>query len=220
MTELLQHTAQALSQALAGHQPQRLEHPGSRPAAVLMPLWESEGRVQVVFTKRNATLPHHPGQISFPGGAADPGDADLAETALRETCEEIGVCQGLVEVVERLDQVLTITNFLVTPYVGLVDARADFRPNPVEVARLVVVPLATVLARESYQLQSVSCEGVAMRQLALARGVPPWPAGPVGIMLNPEPVGCPGRKGPGRGAGGGQRRAKSGGQPPGPRVDN
>lgn len=170
MTDLLQNTAQALSQALAGHQPQRLEHPGSRPAAVLMPLWEDQGQVQVVFTKRNATLPHHPGQISFPGGAADPGDADLAETALRETCEEIGVCQGLVEVVERLDQVLTITNFLVTPYVGLVDARADFRPNPVEVERLVVVPLATVLDRESYQIQSVNWEGVAMRQVALAQG--------------------------------------------------
>ena len=170
MTDLLRHTAQALSQALAGHQPQSLESPGSRPAAVLMPLWEQEGRVQVVFTKRNATLPHHPGQISFPGGAADPEDANLAETALRETCEEIGVCQGLVEVTERLDQVLTITNFLVTPYVGLVDPRAEFNPNPVEVERLVVVPLAKVLDRQSYQPRDVKWEGLTMRQVGLAHG--------------------------------------------------
>ena len=170
MNDLAQQTAQALSLALASHRPQRLEYPGSRPAAVLMPLWEQQGQVQVVFTKRNAALPHHPGQISFPGGAADPDDADLAQTALRETCEEIGVCQGLVEVVERLDQVLTITNFLVTPYLGLVDPRASFKPNPVEVERLVVVPLAKVLERDNYQPRAVNWEGVAMRQVALTHG--------------------------------------------------
>jgi 8-oxo-dGTP pyrophosphatase MutT (NUDIX family) len=170
MSDLLHQTSQALLTALAGHQPQCLEYPGSRPAAVLMPLWERDQRVQVVFTKRNATLPHHPGQISFPGGAVDPEDADLAETALRETCEEIGVCQGLVEVVGRLDQVLTITNFLVTPYLGLVDPRADFRPNPVEVERLVVVPLAKVLDREAYQPRPLQWEGMTLTQVALTQG--------------------------------------------------
>ncbi len=170
MEDMLHQTSQALTQALAGHQPQRLEYPGSRPAAVLMPLWERDGRVHVVFTKRNAHLPHHPGQISFPGGAVDPADSDLAETALRETCEEIGVCQGLVEVVGRLDQVLTITNFLVTPYLGLVDPQADFRPNPVEVERLVVVPLSKVLDRANYQPRPLQWEGVTMRQVALTHG--------------------------------------------------
>jgi 8-oxo-dGTP pyrophosphatase MutT (NUDIX family) len=135
-----------------------------------MPLWEQDHRVQMVFTKRNADLPHHPGQISFPGGAEDPGDADLAETALRETCEEIGVCQGLVEVVGRLDQVLTITNFLVTPYLGLVDSRANFQPNPVEVERLVVVPLAKVLDRANYQPRSLQWQGMTMNQVALTHG--------------------------------------------------
>ncbi|MFH1033494.1 MAG: CoA pyrophosphatase [Pseudomonadota bacterium] len=170
MSDLLQQTSQALQGALAGHQPRRLDYPGSRPAAVLMPLWERDGRVQMVFTKRNADLPHHPGQISFPGGAADPEDSGLSETALRETCEEIGVCQGLVEVVGRLDQVLTITNFLVTPYLGLVDARADFRPNPVEVERLVVVPLAKVLDRANYQPRPLQWQGVSMQQVALTHG--------------------------------------------------
>lgn len=170
MEDLLHQTAQALTQALAGYKPQRLRYSGSRPAAVLMPLWEHNGQVHMVFTKRNVHLSHHPGQISFPGGAVDPDDDNLAETALRETCEEIGVCKGLVVVVKRLEQVLTITNFLVTPYLGIVYARADFQPNPVEVERLVVVPLAKVLNRESYQPCSLQWEGVAMQQVALTHG--------------------------------------------------
>ncbi|CAO0821541.1 CoA pyrophosphatase [Desulfarculales bacterium] len=170
MEDLLHQTSQALLEALAGHQPQRLQYPGSRPAAVLMPLWEHDGRVQVVFTKRNAHLPCHAGQISFPGGAADSEDNGLSETALRETCEEIGVCQGLVEIVGRLDQVLTVTNFLVTPYLGLVNARADFRPNPVEVERLVVVPLSKVLDKANYQPRPLQWEGVTTKQVALTHG--------------------------------------------------
>lgn len=170
MSDLLQNTTQALCQALAGHRPQRLEYPGSRPAAVLVPLWEDQGQVQMVFTKRNATLPHHPGQISFPGGAVDPEDPDLAFTALRETCEEIGVCEGLVEVLSRLDQVLTITNFLVTPYLGVVDPRARFQPSPVEVERLVVVPLAKVLDRASYQPHDLDWQGMTLSQVGLKHG--------------------------------------------------
>ncbi len=168
MTDKLYRTAEALQTALAGREPRRLGgSAGARPAAVLMPLWEDQDQVQVVFTKRQSNLPHHPGQISFPGGAADPDDPDLAHTALRETCEEIGVCQGLVEVVVRLDQVITITNFLVTPFVGLVDPLARFQPNPVEVDRLVVVPLAKVLDRASYQPRDLNWEGMKLRQVAL-----------------------------------------------------
>jgi 8-oxo-dGTP pyrophosphatase MutT (NUDIX family) len=167
MTDLLRNTAQALAAALDGREPRRLHTPDARPAAVLMPLWQQEGGLQVVFTKRTSSLPHHAGQISFPGGMADPDDPDLAYTALRETCEEIGVCEGLVEVVARLDQLLTITNFLVTPFVGVVEPAARFAPNPVEVERMVVVPLLKVLDPACYQPTDVCWQGMTLRQTAL-----------------------------------------------------
>ncbi|MFH1059709.1 MAG: CoA pyrophosphatase [Pseudomonadota bacterium] len=167
MSDLLQNTAAALVAALTGREPRRLNTPDARPAAVLMPLWERDGGLQMVFTKRTSHLPHHAGQISFPGGMADPGDPDLQTTALRETCEEIGVCEGLVEVVARLDQLLTITNFLVTPFLGLIEPRARFRPNPVEVDRMVVVPLLTVLDPACWRPTDVSWQGMTLRQTAL-----------------------------------------------------
>lgn len=132
-----------------------------------MPLWEDEGQAQVVFTKRTASLPTHAGQISFPGGASDPDDPDLAFTALRETCEEIGVCLDSARVVAQLDQVVTITNFLVTPFVGVLQPGVDFTINPHEVERLVVVPLAKVMDREAYKLTQVTWEGMHFQHEAL-----------------------------------------------------
>lgn len=156
-------TLEALCQVLQGREPERRTPPlGARRAAVLMPLWEAPQGVQVVLTKRTEDLAHHAGQISFPGGAAEDEDDSLAQTALRETCEEIGVCQGLVEVVARLDQVLTITNFLVTPFLGQLDPAADFRPNPLEVERLVLVPLAKVLDPAAWQAMDLPWRGMIL----------------------------------------------------------
>jgi len=92
----------------------------------------------------------------------------LLDTALRETQEEIGVSPRQVSVVARLDQVLTATsNFLVTPYVGLLDAEASFAPNPVEVERLVIVPLCKVLDRANYCETELSLNGEMRQEVAL-----------------------------------------------------
>lgn len=167
MTELLKNTAQTLLRALGDREPGRLPTNGARPAAVLMPLIDENGRVEVLFTKRSPDLATHAGQISFPGGMQEPGDASLSDTALRETFEEIGVPPRLVEVITRLDQVITITNFLVTPYIGLISPQAEFSLNPVEVQRLIKVPLAKVLDPASYQTTDISWEGAKLRQMAL-----------------------------------------------------
>lgn len=162
--------SQSFCQALQGHTPRREELPHTRAAAVLMPLWDDGEAVQMVFTKRNANLEQHAGQVSFPGGMADPGDKGLRATALRETHEEVGVAPERVELITRLDQVVTITGFLVTPYLGLIDPAARFAPNPVEVEHMVLVPLAKVLDRASYQTVDMEWEGMQLRQIALYQG--------------------------------------------------
>ncbi len=168
MTEILQNTARAFREALSTRAPKMVENARARSAAVLMPLWEDDGQAQVVFTKRTESLPTHAGQISFPGGATDPDDPDLAFTALRETCEEIGVCLDAAQVVVQLDQMVTVSNFLVTPFVGVLEPEVEFQPNPEEVERLVVVPLAKVLDRESYQATRVTWQGMEFNHEALS----------------------------------------------------
>ncbi len=159
--------SQAFCQALEGHAPRSEELPHTRAAAVLVPLWDDGETVQMVFTKRTATLDNHAGQVSFPGGMADPDDPGLRATALRETHEEVGVPPERVELITRLDQVVTITGFLVTPYLGLVDPAARFEPNPVEVDHMVLVPLPKVLDRSNYQTVDMEWEGMQLRQIAL-----------------------------------------------------
>ena len=168
MSEILKNTAKAFKQALATRAPKLLDSPRARSAAVLMPLWEDQGQAQVVFTKRTESLPTHAGQISFPGGATDPDDPDLAFTALRETCEEIGVCLDDARVLVQLDQVVTVTNYLVTPFVGVLQPEVEFRPNPEEVERLVVVPLAKVLDRAAYQPTEIDWQGMLLQYEALS----------------------------------------------------
>lgn len=167
MSDRLNHTAQTILDVLKGYQPRRLHAPNSRRASVLMPLIDRGPEVEMLFTKRTSHLPHHAGQISFPGGAADPDDGAASFTALRETCEEIGVCDGLVQVVTRLDQVITVTDFLVTPYLGLVAEGARFDPNPVEVERLLLVPLAKVLDEASWGPREVTWQGLVFNHEGL-----------------------------------------------------
>jgi 8-oxo-dGTP pyrophosphatase MutT (NUDIX family) len=168
MGDTLDRTVQALARALDGREPRRLEEPRARPAAVLMPLREGPAGVEVVLTKRTSHLPHHAGQVSFPGGASDPEDGGPEETALRETCEEIGVCREAARVVARLDQVVTVTNFLVTPFLGVLDGRAELAPSPHEVERLLRVPLAKVLDREQWRPTEVRWQGMAFHHEALS----------------------------------------------------
>ena len=160
-------TGYTLAQQLNGRKAGRLEAENVRPAGVLMPLWDDGDKVRVLFTKRTATLPTHAGQISFPGGMAEDRDPNLRATALRETFEEIGVPPEQVEVVARLDQVITVTRFLVTPFVGLVAPGARFTPSPREVERIIEVPLDLVLDRGQYKPTLIKWQGMEFEQPAL-----------------------------------------------------
>jgi 8-oxo-dGTP pyrophosphatase MutT (NUDIX family) len=111
------------------------------------------------LTRRTAHLNDHAGQISFPGGRAEPGDADPAQTALRETAEEIGLEAERVEVLGRLHPYVTVTGYRVTPVVGLLTPPLELRPDDFEVAEVFEVPLKFLLDPANHQRNSVSYEG-------------------------------------------------------------
>lgn len=139
-------------------------------AAVLVPLFERDGTWHLVYTTRSASLPHHAGQISFPGGRHAPDvDASLLATALRETEEEIGVAPADVDVLGALDPIHTFSsNFLITPFVGRIPHPYAFRPNPHEVDDVFSVALATLqdpatLAHDTWTIDGHAIPIVAFR---------------------------------------------------------
>jgi 8-oxo-dGTP pyrophosphatase MutT (NUDIX family) len=121
-------------------------------AAVLVPLIRRPEGYAVLFTKRAAHLHVHAGQISFPGGRHDPGDADLRATAMRETHEEIGVPPHAVEVLCPLPSVVSITKYHVTPFAGFVPVDFPYRINPAEVDTLLEVPLRHLMDPANHEI--------------------------------------------------------------------
>jgi 8-oxo-dGTP pyrophosphatase MutT (NUDIX family) len=142
MTTMPPDLAPRLRAALRARPPRRLRVRGARDAAVLIPVVGGD-EPSLLFTVRSETLSSHSGQISFPGGRIDPGDASPAAAAVREAHEEIGLDPNEVEIVGELDWIQTyVSGYVVVPVVGWLPARAPLRPNPAEVARVLDVPLA------------------------------------------------------------------------------
>ena len=141
-----------------------------RPAAVLVAIQPGQGGARLILTKRASHLKHHPGQIAFPGGTQDDGDADLEATALREASEEIGLPGEQVEVLGRLAPHETVTGFTMTPILGLV--RDDFTPkvDPEEVEEMFTVPLAHVLDPGRYRVEGRVWRGTMRRYYAVPYG--------------------------------------------------
>jgi 8-oxo-dGTP pyrophosphatase MutT (NUDIX family) len=136
---------------------------GERQAAVLAAMFEEQGETRVVLTRRASTLRSHTGEVSFPGGQADPGEA-LVDAALREAWEEVALEPSSVEVIAALGSLRTISSSaLITPFVGVLAARPELKASPLEVERVFDVALAELLAdgvhhseiwrREDFEIQ-------------------------------------------------------------------
>ena len=151
-----------------GFDPERA--PSGRPwrrAAVLFLLYDRDGVVYTCFTQRTATVATHRGQISLPGGAYEPRDETLVQTALRETLEEVGIKPGAVEVLAELEpEYVAVSGFLVTPVIGRLAAPPTFRPDPREVERVIEVPVATLLDPASLRIED---RGTYIRQSPVYR---------------------------------------------------
>ena len=121
-----------------------IEHPPFSHAAVLVPLFKKGEECHLLFTKRTNQVKYHKGEISFPGGVFDEEDSELERTALREAHEEIGLKESDVQIIGVLDDIVTITEFIVTPIVGLFSYPYRFKVSEVEIAELIEVPLASL----------------------------------------------------------------------------
>ena len=130
------------------------------PAAVLVPIVLRRDGPTVILTRRATHLSKHAGQISFPGGRADEGDENAVATALRESQEEISLAPNLVEVIGSLTTYITVTQYSVTPVVGLVEPKFDLRPEVGEVSEIFEVPLDFLLDQANRKKHSGFRNGV------------------------------------------------------------
>jgi 8-oxo-dGTP pyrophosphatase MutT (NUDIX family) len=127
------------------------EEAGITAAAVLVPIIVHPEELTVLFTRRTVHLKAHSGQVSFPGGRAEPSDANPQHTALREAEEEIGLPARRVEVLASLPEYFTRTGFRVTPVVGLVQPPLELVPDSREVDEVFEVPLGFILDPANHQ---------------------------------------------------------------------
>jgi 8-oxo-dGTP pyrophosphatase MutT (NUDIX family) len=165
-------TLDALRRILAGRPAARLDLSSLSPAyrdspgalaeaAVLVPVYEKGGVPHVLMTRRREDLRLHPGQISFPGGRIEPGDADARAAALREAEEEVGLRAGHVEVLGRLSETLVVlTGFRLTPWVGVVPYPYPYVAQPDEVAGLVELSVHDLLAPGNHRIGTREAYGM------------------------------------------------------------
>lgn len=130
-----------------------------RPASVLVALIDGPTEVEVILTKRSSRLKHHPGQIAFPGGKVDPADVSAEAAAHREAWEEIGLPLGSARIIGTLPTHETVTSFTMTPFVGVVDAAFDPRPEAGEVAEVFSVPFAHLCDADRFRVERRRWQG-------------------------------------------------------------
>ncbi|NOZ85455.1 MAG: CoA pyrophosphatase [Deltaproteobacteria bacterium] len=128
-------------------------------SAILLPVYRQKEKYHLLFNLRTREVLHHKGQISFPGGARETRDPDALHTALREAEEEIGLDPGQVQVLGRLDDVLTITGYLISPFVGLIPYPYPFKRNQNEVAEIFGLAMDRLMEPDDYREDIIEVDG-------------------------------------------------------------
>ena len=141
-----------------------------RPAAVLVPIVARPEGLTVLLTQRPETMPTHAGQIAFPGGKMDAGDATPVDTALREAEEEVGLDRRFVDVLGYLDSYQTGTSFRIVPVVSLVDPAFTLTVCPREVVHAFEVPLAFLMDPANHRRDQRQYNGVTRHFYAMPYG--------------------------------------------------
>ena len=147
--------------------------PPPRPASVLIPLIPRADGLQVLLTRRTDHLRDHAGQISFPGGRAEPEDRDAIQTALREAEEEVGLAPSDVQILGQLPTYTTVTRYCVTPVVGLLDPAHTLQLDAFEVAGTAEVPLSFLMTPAHHRRHRFEWEGQERHFLSM-----PWGSDP------------------------------------------
>ncbi len=123
-------------------------------AAVLLPLFNNQEKWHLLFIKRaHYKGDRHSGQIAFPGGRMEPEDASLLDTALRETREEIGLNPTMVQILGKLPDLVTVSDYRVTPFIGLIPYPQDLILSPTEVERTISIPLNWLSDQENFEVK-------------------------------------------------------------------
>ncbi len=128
---------------------------GYRQAAVLVPLVWSGDQWNLLFTRRTDTVQDHKGQVSFPGGASDPEDYSPEGTALRETYEEIGILPGDIKILGKMNSMLTITHYEITPIIGKIPWPYHLKISEVEVVRAFTIPYKWLANARHYEVRQI-----------------------------------------------------------------
>jgi 8-oxo-dGTP pyrophosphatase MutT (NUDIX family) len=130
------------------------------PSAVLLPIYYKEGEIHILFTRRTENVRAHKRQISFPGGARQAGDKSLLDTALRESAEEIGLAPDKVKALGELDDTVTlVSDYIVSPFVGVVPWPYDFQMDGWETDEIIEAPVSSLLDEESWHHKTEVIDG-------------------------------------------------------------
>ena len=150
----------------------RATFPPARPASTLLVIYPGDaGRLVIPLTVRHAEMRSHAGEVSLPGGAVDPTDADREAAAMREAWEEIGLAPDLVRIVGVLDDVwIPVSNFELRPFVGTVSRRPMLVPHDAEVAAIVELPLDALFDDAVLGTEEFSGRGFTVRAGAYRYG--------------------------------------------------
>lgn len=122
-------------------------------SGVIVPIFQRDGADHILFIKRSDSLSRHAGQMAFPGGVKEDGDASILHTALREAHEEVGLAESDIEILGELDPVMTSLNFMITPFVAAIPHDYDYCASVDEVSEIVEVPVANLLNSANFHIE-------------------------------------------------------------------